>query len=92
MKTKGKKIEELDLENSEELKQRKDELFSTTYLSEREVEIYLLYTDEENGFKNMKQVAQALGIDKGTAYKHKRNIKDKISKSRATVELGKKLG
>lgn len=92
MDTKGKKIEDLDLKNTEKLILRKDEIFSTTYLSKRESEIYVLYTDEENQFKNMKDVAEALGIDQGTVYKHKRNIKDKISKSKATVELGKKLG
>lgn len=89
--TKGNTISDLEIENKEELKMKKDELVGLTLLSPREAEIFLLYTDRNNELDEMQEVAEKLGIEKPTAYQHWRNIKDKVRKARETVNLDEKL-
>jgi len=74
------------LQNMEELKRKKEELKATTWLSDRQAELYLLYNETEK-FEQMKEVAEALGIEPDTAYKSWRDMKDKVAKSKATIEL-----
>lgn len=85
-KSKKKSLEDVEgLQNMEELQQKKEELKATTWLSDRQVELYLLYNHDK--FEQMKDVAEALGIVPETAYKSWRDMKDKVAKSKATLEL-----
>jgi len=84
-KQKKKGLEDLELRNKEELMRRREELEATTWLSERQVELYLLYNSEE--FDQMKDVAEALGIKPDTAYKTWRDMKDRVAKSKHTLGL-----
>lgn len=86
MQTEKKKgLEDLDLEEKEHLLRKREELVATTWLSERQAELYLLYNSNE--FDEMQQVAKELGIKPDTAYKTWRDMKDRVAKSKATIEL-----
>lgn len=78
-----------DLEISEqkikELKKRKSELLAETWLSPREAEIYLLFKEEN--YDELQEVADELDITRNTVYKHWRNVKDKVLKSKETSKL-----
>jgi len=68
-------------------KEKIEELAMKTWLSEREAELYLLYRETEN---NLGQAAEKMGIEENTVYSYWRNVKDKVRKSKDTVELNVK--
>lgn len=59
------------------------EIVATTWLAKREAELYLLKQKEYN----TKEAAEELGIEDDSAYTYWSNAKDKVRKSRETVEL-----
>lgn len=61
------------------------EIKNKTWLSDRETEIYLLKKHEE--FDTIKDVADEIGLKPETAYKYWGNVKNKVAKSRETLEL-----
>lgn len=71
---------------SEELldERRVEDLVATTWLSEREAQLYVLVKEEEMLIKDS---AEVLGLESETAYDYWSNVKDKVRKSRETVEL-----
>lgn len=69
--------EELDTDRVEEIK-------AMTWLSERQAQIYQLHNDEE---MTLKTIAEKLGLESDTVYDYWRDAKDKVRKSKETIEL-----
>lgn len=65
-------------------KEKVEELKATTWLSERQAQIYLLNKEED---LNMQDIAEGLGLETGTVYDYWADAKDKARKSRETLEL-----
>lgn len=59
------------------------ELEMSSFLSKREAELFLLYQKHDE----IKKSAEKMGISENTAYSYWRSVKDKVRKSRDTVEL-----
>lgn len=59
------------------------EIVSLSWLSKREAELYLL---KKTGM-NTKEAAEDLGIEDSAAYTYWSNVKDKLRKSKETVDL-----
>lgn len=59
------------------------EIVSNTWLSKRQAELYLL---KDQGFST-KEAAELIGIEVNAAYTYWSKVKDKVRKSRETVEL-----
>jgi len=79
----GKKIVSMHTDVEEIDNDKFSEIVSNTWLSKRQAELYLL---KNQGF-NTKEAAQKIGIEKNAAYTYWSKVKDKLRKSRETVEL-----
>lgn len=66
-------------------KEEFDEIVSSTFLSEREAQIHLI--KKNNPDMDFQEIADELEIDKRTVYSYRRSSKDKIRKSKETIEL-----
>ena len=81
-------LENVEIENKEKLLDKRDELETTTWLSNREAEIVVLSNlQDEKEYNTSKELAEDLGIEPKTIYKHFSTIRQKIRKSRNLLEL-----
>lgn len=64
---------------------KKNEIMAETFFSERQAEILILYHEHPDNLE-LQEIAQLLGIEKGTIYNHWSHAKDNVRKSKSTVE------
>lgn len=78
-------IEDNPPEIIKENRGRIQEIVGTTWLSRREAQIHVIREQEPE--MNYDEIADLLGLERETVYQYRRNAKDKIRKSKETVEL-----